>query len=532
MAFNGSGVFVRLYNWVNDKNAAIKIRADRMDAEMDGFATGLSGCVTRDGQSPATANLPMGGFKHTNAAVATARSDYATYGQLQDSAGQYVATVGGTATAITLTPSPAITAYATGQAFKFKTGSAATGATTVAISGLTAKTVVNQDGGAIVSGQWASGELITITYDGTNFIAQNRNFVSPVVVGDITVGNVKASGSAGVVIQNSAGTTVATIGSAASVNSSFAGPVTITNSSGTGLTITNTGTSDCIRVLDASGDATYWQIDDSGRQIQGHSAYLTLLGGDQQLIGTSAVSRAFASYSNDALGPTAISFKSRNATIGSYSAVQSGDVLYRWRAYGDDGAAINEGGRMQFAVDAAVSSGIVPTGFSVLTRNTSGTLASRFGITSNGVVTFPSISTTASAANAFLDSGASNSLLRSTSSLRYKKDVEDLSAEYARKALQMRPVWYRSKAEADNPAWSYFGLIAEELAEIEPRLVHYAYADDAYNVTHDADGNEVRTLKDGAQKVPDGVQYERLVVLLLSLVKEQDARIAKLEAVK
>lgn len=229
MAFNGSGVFVRLYNWVNDKNAAIKIRADRMDAEMDGFATGLSGCVTRDGQSPATANLPMGGFKHTNAAVATARSDYATYGQLQDSAGQYVSTVGGTATAITLTPSPAITAYATGQAFKFKTGSAATGATTVAISGLTAKTVVNQDGGAIVAGQWASGQLITITYDGTNFIAQNLNFVSPVVVGDITVGSVKARTSAGVVVQNSAGTTVATFGGSTSDDTNFAGDVSAAN---------------------------------------------------------------------------------------------------------------------------------------------------------------------------------------------------------------------------------------------------------------------------------------------------------------
>lgn len=59
MAFNGSGLFQRLYNWVTDRDAAIKIRADRMDAEMDGFATGLSTCVTKDGQTTTTARVPF-----------------------------------------------------------------------------------------------------------------------------------------------------------------------------------------------------------------------------------------------------------------------------------------------------------------------------------------------------------------------------------------------------------------------------------------------------------------------------------------
>lgn len=62
MAFNGKGVFVRLYNWVTDAANGINIRADRMDAEMDGFASGLSLCLTRDGQAAMTANLDMGGF--------------------------------------------------------------------------------------------------------------------------------------------------------------------------------------------------------------------------------------------------------------------------------------------------------------------------------------------------------------------------------------------------------------------------------------------------------------------------------------
>lgn len=43
----------------------------------------LTNSIARDGQSPATADLPMGGHKHTNVANATANNQYATYGQLQ-----------------------------------------------------------------------------------------------------------------------------------------------------------------------------------------------------------------------------------------------------------------------------------------------------------------------------------------------------------------------------------------------------------------------------------------------------------------
>lgn len=75
MAFNGSGSFTRLYNWVSDRNASIKIRADRMDAEMDGFATGLSTCITRDGQTTITQDIPFNNKKITSLADATAAGD-------------------------------------------------------------------------------------------------------------------------------------------------------------------------------------------------------------------------------------------------------------------------------------------------------------------------------------------------------------------------------------------------------------------------------------------------------------------------
>ena len=82
MAFNGSGTFNRLYNWTQDAANSIRIRADRMDAEDTGFATGLSNCITRDGQSPATANIPMGAFKITGLGNGTSSTDAINLSQL------------------------------------------------------------------------------------------------------------------------------------------------------------------------------------------------------------------------------------------------------------------------------------------------------------------------------------------------------------------------------------------------------------------------------------------------------------------
>jgi hypothetical protein len=144
-------------------------------------------------------------------------------------------------------------------------------------------------------------------------------------------------------------------------------------------------------------------------------------------------------------------------------------------------------------------------------------------------VKFNNITTTASAANAFLDSADGNRIYRSTSSLRYKKDVEDIDQLKADAVLSLRPVWYRSKAADDRSNWSWYGLIAEEVAAVEPRLVHWTYLDEDYEI-EEVDGAIKKTPKPHAELVPDGVQYDRLTVLLLDVVKRQNERIETLEA--
>jgi hypothetical protein len=58
MAFDGAGVFLRVKNWIADATAGVKIRADFHDLEDDNFAEGLSHCITKDGQSTITQNIP------------------------------------------------------------------------------------------------------------------------------------------------------------------------------------------------------------------------------------------------------------------------------------------------------------------------------------------------------------------------------------------------------------------------------------------------------------------------------------------
>lgn len=80
MAFNGNGVFLRLFRWATDAANNVDPNAGRFDQEDDNFATGLSNCLTKDGQTQPTANIPMNGKKIVNLGTATASTDALSLG--------------------------------------------------------------------------------------------------------------------------------------------------------------------------------------------------------------------------------------------------------------------------------------------------------------------------------------------------------------------------------------------------------------------------------------------------------------------
>ena len=166
MSFNGSGTFV-----INSSGQPVVantvISSTVFNALTADLATGLSTCITKDGQTTPTANIPMGTFKFTNLGVGSAATDSATLGQVQASTTKLV-TVSGTDT-ITGTMTPALTAYASGQMFYFVAGGANTGAVTLNIDGLGARNVTRHGSVALVAGDILSGEVCVVVYDGTRF---------------------------------------------------------------------------------------------------------------------------------------------------------------------------------------------------------------------------------------------------------------------------------------------------------------------------------------------------------------------------
>jgi hypothetical protein len=132
--------------------------------------------------------------------------------------------------------------------------------------------------------------------------------------------------------------------------------------------------------------------------------------------------------------------------------------------------------------------------------------------------------TTASGANVQVDNTGPGLLRRSTSSIQYKTQVESISPELINNALKFRPVWYRSLCDGDRKDWSWYGLIAEEVAELDPRLVHWRQ----YETSVDAEGNTVQTKLD--KPVAEGVMYDRIVVLALGKLQEQQIMIEELKA--
>jgi hypothetical protein len=90
MSYNGSGVFARIYNWAVDRDAGVKIRADRLDTEFDGVATGLSTAICRDGQSTTTAVIPFAQGLSSAKNVALLRSTSSAIGVVTKSTNRFL----------------------------------------------------------------------------------------------------------------------------------------------------------------------------------------------------------------------------------------------------------------------------------------------------------------------------------------------------------------------------------------------------------------------------------------------------------
>lgn len=226
MPWSGDGNFSRVRSWQTDAANGLDIQPDLMDQDTNDIALGINNCLTRDGQNSPSADLPMGGKKHTGIADGTARTHYASVGQVQDGAVGYCV-AGGTANALTLTFSPAITALVNGQRLRFRaSATCADGATTATVNAISAKSIKRPDGTNPKTGDITNGRECAVVYNSTD----------DVLVLDLRVETF--NGRAGAVTPQTGDYTAAQVGAFALTGDTLTGPaldtlVTITPSGST-----------------------------------------------------------------------------------------------------------------------------------------------------------------------------------------------------------------------------------------------------------------------------------------------------------
>ncbi|MBO9596706.1 MAG: hypothetical protein J7559_02620 [Cohnella sp.] len=145
----------------------------------------FTGNPTVPTQTPGTNNTRAASTAYADAAVAAHIADYIRqpgYG-----------TTAGSANAYTLTLSPALSAYAAGVCVAIKIHVANTGASTININGLGAKSILDSKGNAMTSGKLRLNGVYTLRYDGTAFILQGEGGE----YGTATAADVRASKTLG-----------------------------------------------------------------------------------------------------------------------------------------------------------------------------------------------------------------------------------------------------------------------------------------------------------------------------------------------
>ena len=214
------------------------------DATGDLYYRNSGGAFTRlpIGSAGNILDVSAGGIPEWIANPSAADATYVVKGvRVLDAGAVYYAADAGSNDTYAITLSPAPTAYAAGQTFRFKANTVNTGAATINVNSLGAKTIVKGVNTTLADGDIAAGQFCTLIYDGTNFVLQNPT--SNTVIGTLYengVDTVNATNSATVVVTHNLGVTPKRI---------FINSVSYTTTSG------NIGKV-CMGVWDSSGQSS------------------------------------------------------------------------------------------------------------------------------------------------------------------------------------------------------------------------------------------------------------------------------------
>ncbi len=182
--WSGSGSFARSDGtrsgptvFAQQEAAGVAILSTLMDLEAQDMADAINNCLAKDGQNAATADISMGGNQIISLGDAATLTDAINARQVQKNSVCYGGTAGGTANALTLACTPAMTAYTAGQVVWFKAAAINTAGTEVNINSVGNVNLWTLNGQSMPYGTFQVGGLYGIIYSGTEWRLFSRGSV-------------------------------------------------------------------------------------------------------------------------------------------------------------------------------------------------------------------------------------------------------------------------------------------------------------------------------------------------------------------
>lgn len=198
MPRNGSGTYTPPDG--NPVETGTIIESEWANETIDDIALALTNSISIDGQTIPIANLPMGGFRHTNVGAPTLRNQYSTLGMVQDGAQNRLSATAGVNN-ITGTLVGNMTSYTQGQIVTWEAPGTNTGPMTLNINDIGPRSLFGPNGEPLPSGSVVDGAFLAAVYDGVSFRLLNvSQLVLPVIAEDAfdlrTSGQIRPPGGA------------------------------------------------------------------------------------------------------------------------------------------------------------------------------------------------------------------------------------------------------------------------------------------------------------------------------------------------
>ena len=180
MPRNGSGA----YNLPagNPVVPSTVIRSDWANTTLNDIAAALSGSLSKDGQTTATGNQPMGGYRHTGVGTATSGTNYAQAAQVQKSAYNILASVTG-ADSITGTLSFGTVTFTPGMVVTLIPAANNTGGATLQINGGTVNPIKTGAGDDLPADALVAGRPTVLQWDGAEWLMAGGSATYSEIVG-------------------------------------------------------------------------------------------------------------------------------------------------------------------------------------------------------------------------------------------------------------------------------------------------------------------------------------------------------------